>query len=184
MADLRKTTEGYRNAPTGIHWRNSFRKLDKLEADLKPSPVPALGPVWNGGKSVLRHDLTHPTGGIPLYPAFDDAFQVGRKVLAPEDLEVTRASSALPGDAFYALGESKIRWWFGHLAVAPSVGRKFKKGQSFGVVAFNNIGGGPHVHVGINVELLLGRGRQLEHHTNYTHGAPTVGAQLARALEA
>jgi hypothetical protein len=41
------------------------------------------------------------------------------------------------------------------------------------------VGGGPHVHVGVNVELLWGLGKQLAHHTNYTHGAPLIRDQLA-----
>ena len=41
---------------------------------LDPDEVPDLGPMFRGGKSVLYQDLTHATTGIPLYPAFDDAF--------------------------------------------------------------------------------------------------------------
>ena len=181
-AALKRTTSGY--TPSGVHWRKAMRLIDEVQADLAPSPVPALGPVWRGGKSVLAHDLTHATSGIPLYPAFDDAFVQGRVIIAPEPLTVTRDSSANPGDAFYATGQSKIRWWFGHLRSAPRVGTKFLKGEQVGTVAPNSVGGGPHVHVGINVELLLGKGVELEHHTNYTHGAPTVGVQLAAAMEA
>lgn len=177
---LRKTERGY--TPNGVHWRTAMKLINEVRADLAPSPVPALGPVWRGGKSVLAHDLTHATSGIPLYPAFDDAFVQGREIIAPEDLRVTRDSSANPGDAFYATGASRIRWWFGHLRAAPTVGTRFRKGDTVGRVAPNSIGGGPHVHVGINVELLLGAGKQLEHHTDYTHGAPTVGVQLAQSL--
>jgi hypothetical protein len=148
----------------------------------KPTPVPKLGPVWRGGKSVLDHDLTHATSGIPLYPAFDDAFAEGTEIVAPEPLVVTRPSSARPGEAFYCLGASRIRYWFGHLDRTHQEGRKFVRGEVMARVAPNKIGGGPHVHVGVNVELLLGGGRQLLHHTNYTHGAPTVGEQLERAL--
>lgn len=147
----------------------------------KPQPwLPDLGPVWKGGKSVLEQDLTHATSGLPLYPAFDDAFVEGRELIAPERMRVTRDSSSHPGDAFYALGVSRLRYWFGHLAEAPTVGTKFEKGEFIGVVGPNTIGGGPHVHVGVNVELLFGPGSELEHHTNYTHGAPTIGTQLAK----
>lgn len=139
--------------------------------------VPALGPVYRGGISILQHDLTHSTDGIPLYPAYDDAFVLGRQIIAPENIYVTRASSSVPGDAFYATGDSGIKYWFGHLYYAPSVGRRFKKGEVFGKVGPNHIGS-PHCHVGINVEQLWGRGTQLLHHTDYTHGAPLVGAQL------
>lgn len=153
-------------------------KLIQAEAKIIEVKVPNLGPVFNGGKSVLMHDCTHATGSIPLYPAFDDAFAGGTGVIAPEALEIVQASSASPGDAFYALGESKIKYWFGHLAYAPAVGRRFKKGDLLGRVAYTNVGGGSHVHVGINVENLWGAGKELIHHTNYTHGAPLIGAQL------
>lgn len=145
----------------------------------KPPKLPPLGPVVSGGKSVLDHDCTHATGGIKLYPAFDDAFGAGRSVIAPEPITITKSSSSRPGDACYAEGLSGIRYWFGHLVVAPPVGKKFGKGQKIGAVCQNNIGGGPHVHVGVNVERLWGVGRQLVHHTNYTHGAPRIGTQLA-----
>lgn len=177
---LKRTRNGY--TPTGVHWRTAMKLINEVQRDLTPSPVPNLGPVWRGGKSVLNHDLTHPTSGIPLYPAFDDAFVQGRVIIAPEAITVTRDSSANPGDAFYATGQSKIRWWFGHLRAAPKVGTKFVKGEQVGTVAPNSVGGGPHVHVGVNVELLLGAGRELVHHTNYTHGAPTVGSQLERLM--
>ena len=144
----------------------------------KPN-LPNLGPVFKGGKSVLDHDLTHATGGIPLYPAFDDAFSRGITIIAPEPLVVTRASSSRPGCAFYCQGQSGLRYWFGHLAADQPVGKEFAKGAAIGRVGANSLGGGPHVHVGVNVERLWGKGKQLAHHTNYTHGAPTVGAQLA-----
>ncbi len=188
LAELRKTKEGY--DPTGGHWRRAFGALQALDDDLKPAPkppkpadkVPALGPVWEGGKSVLLHDLTHPTSGIPLYPAFDDTFIAGRVIIAPEALVVTKQSSSRPGDAFYAEGVSELRYWFGHLVSAPATGRTFDKGEKIGVVLDHAIGGGPHVHVGINVERLLGRGKELAHKTNYAHGSPTIGAQLRKAL--
>lgn len=145
--------------------------------------LPDLGPVCVGGRSVLEHDCTHPTGGIALYPAFDDAFQEGRTVVAPEPLTVTRPSSSHPGLAFYADGESGIRYWFGHLDRTHMAGTKFRKGTSVGKVTRNTVGGGPHVHVGVNVERLWGRGKQLVHHSNYTHGAPLIGTQLkARSI--
>jgi hypothetical protein len=166
----------------GSEWRVAIRKLEQLEKDLLPDPLPALGPVWMGGKGLLAQDLTHATSGLDLYPAFDDAFNQGRVVVAPEDMEVTRTSSSRPGLAFYATGKSKLRYWFGHLDRTHVAGTKFKKGDAVGKVAANTIGGGPHVHVGVNVELLLGTGKELKHHTNYTHGSPTIGEQLRKVL--
>ncbi|GIV03627.1 MAG: hypothetical protein KatS3mg015_2457 [Fimbriimonadales bacterium] len=147
-----------------------------------PRKLPDLGPVWRGGRSVLDQDLTHATAGIARYPAFDDAFTAGEEVIAPEDLRVTRPSSSIPGHAFYATGASGIRYWFGHLDRTPPVGRRFRRGETMARVAPNSVGGGPHVHVGINVEGILGSGRELEHRTDYRHGAPKVGEQLRRAL--
>jgi hypothetical protein len=143
-----------------------------------PEKVPELGPMFAGGKSVLKHDLTHATSGIPLYPAFDDAFDAGVTILAPEDLTITKASSANPGDACYAEGKSGIRYWFGHLVSAPAVGVKIKKGGKVGVTVATSVGGGPHVHVALNVEKLWGTGKQMTHKTSYSHGAPLVGEQL------
>ncbi len=153
------------------------------KAKLPQKPVvPNLGPIVAGGQSVLDHDCTHETDGIDLYPAFDDAFGQGRSIIAPEALHVTRSSSSRPGLAFYATGASGIRYWFGHLDRTHYAGQTFTKGQLVGKTVANHIGGGPHCHVGVNVEQLWGKGKQLLHHTNYTHGAPTIRAQLeARA---
>jgi len=181
---LARTTQGhvqYAKTKKGSEWKAADAALAKLAKDLQPK-VPALGPIWHGGQSVLLHDLTHATAGIQLFPAFDDAYVQGREIIAPEPLTVYRSSSSHPGMAFYATGASKLRYWFGHLDRTHSPGRKFAKGEVVGRVAPNSIGGGPHCHVGINVELLLGAGKQLQHHTNYTHGAPTIGAQLNNAL--
>lgn len=156
----------------------SIRLMDEAAAGPPPPKVPALGAVCHGGVPVLSQDCTHATSGIPLYPAFDDAFGEGRAVIAPEPLVVTRVGSSRPGEAFYADGASGVRWWFGHLANAPDVGRRYAKGAPIGVTVRNTVGGGPHVHVGVNVERVWGAGRQLRHRTNYTHGAPLIGRQL------
>jgi hypothetical protein len=144
-----------------------------------PDPLPDLGPMWKGGVCVLDQDLTHATSGIDLYPAFDDAFVAGREIIAPEKITVTQASSSNPGDAFYAEGVSGLAYWVGHLVVAPGVGRSFSKGAVLGSVLETDIGGGSHCHVGVNIERLRGDGEELIHHTDYTHGAPTIGEQLA-----
>jgi hypothetical protein len=148
----------------------------------KEPVVPKLGPITPGGQSILAHDLTHATDGIRLYPAFDDAFTMGQTIIAPEPITVQRPSHSNPGQAFYAIGESSVQYWFGHLDRSHAKGIHFRRGETTGHVAPNHIGGGPHCHCGINVEKLLGRGRQLIHHTNYTHGAPTVGEQLSDEL--
>lgn len=191
VSALKKTKEGYK--PTGPHWRKAMLIFAELEHDLSPSKVPALGPVTRGGKSVLLQDLTHTTGGFPnanstsVMPAFDDGIgKAGGPVFAPEALTVTRQSSARRrdgnpnGKAFYATGASGIKYWFGHTDRAPTVGAKFKKGAVMAAISENHEA--PHVHVGMDARSLLGH--DLAHHTNYTHGAPKVGVQLAAALEA
>lgn len=181
---LQRTTKGYveyERTGRGEAWRKALDLLERLEADLAPV-VPRLGPVWRGGKSILDHDLTHATSGLPRYPALDDAFRAGVEVIAPEDLVVIPPrTSARPGAAFYARGRSKIRYWFGHLDRAPDPGTRYVAGQVMARVAYHS-GYTPHVHVGINVELLLGEGKELEHRLDYRHGAPTVGEQLRKLL--
>lgn len=187
MKELKLTSQGYvqwvAEGKEGGHWAKAMLSLNKLEKDLVPVPIPQLGPIWMGGPSVLTHDLTHVTAGIPLYPAFDDAFVQGRVIIAPENLEVIPPlTSSNPGEAFYARGRSKLKYWFGHLDRSHGIGARFSKGDAIGRVAANNIGGGPHCHCGINAEAILGAGKQFLHHTDYTHGAPTIGAQLRTAL--
>jgi len=160
-------------------------KEEKKAYDANQSPpdtkVPDLGPLWADGLSMLEQDCTHATSGIPNYPAFDDCFHAGKTVIAPEDLKITKASSSNPGDACYATGKSGIEYWFGHLVSAPGVGVQIKKGGRIGTVLDHNVGGGPHVHCGVDTRPLTGK--TLEYHTNYTHGAPLIGDQLAKELD-
>lgn len=157
---------------------------------LPQKPLPPswrdVGPVVAGDSSVLDHSLTHDTDGIDLYPAFDTAFGSGRRVIAPEPLEITRNprtgaaySGSNPGEAFYCTGKSRLRYWFGHLDRHYPPGTRFKKGAFLGYTIPTNKGGGPHCHVGVNVELLWGPGTELAHKTGYRTGAPTIRAQLA-----
>ena len=160
--------------------------------------VPALGPVWRGGHSILAQDLTHRTSGKKdaagnsrekYWPAFDDAFDEGEPIIAPEPLIVipnpdTGAlwSTSHPGKAFYAQGDSLIRYWFAHLDRQQPVLTKFRRGALVGKVAENHIGGGPHTHVAVNIERLIRKNAYLQHHTNYTHGATLIGVQLRQLL--
>lgn len=136
------------------------------------------------GKPILEHDLTHATGGLPGYPAFDDGFRAGRVVIAPEPMRITRHGRARRrdgnpnGQSVYATGSSGIRYWFGHVANPSPVGTTVKRGERFATISSNHEA--PHLHVGIDARPLIGH--ELKHHTDYTHGAPTVGAQLTRAL--
>jgi hypothetical protein len=161
----------------------SIRLMEQAAAGPPAPQLPALGAVCVGGVPVLNQDLTHETSGLDRFPAFDDCFGAGRTCIAPEGMVVTRVGSSRPGASIHCDGASGIRWWFGHLVSAPDdlVGRRFAKGERFGTTCVNQVGGGPHLHVGCNVERIWGAGRQLLHHTNYTHGAPLIGRQLALA---
>jgi hypothetical protein len=154
--------------------------LLKKHAALHPArKVPDLGPIYRGGRSLLLQDLTHETDGIDGFPAFDDGWRAGRVVIAPERLTVTVQSGSQGGDAFFARGDSKIEYWIGHLTRSPANGTVFAKGATMSqIAAIPASQGGPHVHTGINAKPLCGF--ELLHHTNYTHGAPTVGEQLRK----
>jgi len=172
----RKTTRGY--TPGGVHWRTVDRLLDELERDLARPPVPPLGPIVQGGKSILLEDCTHLTSGLG-WPAFDAGFKVGLAVVAPEACVVDDdTSSSQGGDAFYVKGVSGIRYWVAHITAVPRLGTAFRKGQKMTTISADHPR--PHVHLAVDARALLG-GKHLESHTNYTHGAPTIGQQLAKA---
>ena len=200
VRELKLTAKGYTEAPSGPHWRKGLAAIEAVRADLaRPVvKVPQLGPLVAAGLSTLLMVPTHMTDGAEwpsdheIYVAFDAAFgQGGRAVLAVEALKVTRGSSAQGGDAFYATGASGIRYWYGHLDVAPRVGAAFRKGQTVGHVKFGpgQPPGGPHAHLGMDVTplglpmLLYGGQRKAsDRPRDYTFGSPTIGAQLAKGL--
>ena len=158
----------------------SINLMKEAVAGPPPPLIPPLGPLSSSGVPLLNQDCTHATSGIDYYPAFDDVFGGGgRTVIAPEPLVVTRQGGSKPGRAFYADGLSGIRYWFGHLQASPAVGTKFGKGQKIGTTYDYYKA---HVHCGVNVEKLWGARKQLAHHTNYTHGAPKIGVQLAAKM--
>jgi hypothetical protein len=183
-ADLRKTVEGYKTHPNGTWWKRAMPKLDRAIKELHVPPVPALGPVLEDGLSILLLAPTHDTDGVPGYPAFDTGFgQAGRWVIAPEKLTVTQQSGAQGGDAVYAEGVSKIRYWIGHITPAPATGRVFVKGARISRIA--NQSATDHVHVGLDVRPLTGQSLKYGANGNgpdYTWGAPTIGAQLAKGM--
>lgn len=184
-ADLRKTEKGYKQGGGGgPHWTNAATKRDRLLADLDRQPVPALGPVLEDGLDMLLMAPTHNTDGVPNHPAFDTGFgQAGRWVLAPELLTIQRQSGAQGGDAVYALGKSGISYWIGHIGVAPATGRTFKKGERISRIADQT--GTDHVHWGLDVRPLIGKNLLYGRNGNgpdYTWGAPTIGAQLAKGM--
>lgn len=191
-AELKQTTKGYVKAPTGIHWRKAFASLDKVMKDLGTpvTPVPALGPIVKGGTSILLQDLTHITDGLTaggsVWPAFDDAIgHPGTIVIAPEAGKVTGHGHARRRDGNpnglsinIFVGASGIEYWIGHLENLAPIGASLKKGGKLGTISPNHEA--PHVHCGMNAIPLIGK--DLDHHTNYTHGASKVGVQLKKAL--
>lgn len=140
-----------------------------------PDSSLVLGPVLKGGQSILNEDCTHLTSGIG-WPAFDTGFgDVGRDVIAPENLHVYDSSSGSQGgDAFYCVGDSGIRYWFGHITSVPAQGTRFKKGSRLTSISSDHKI--PHCHLGLDARPVLGH--HFISHTNYTHGAPKIGTQL------
>ena len=160
-----------------------------------PKTMPELGPFVQGSKSVLEQDLTHATGGLPGYPAFDDGWVAGAQIVAPEPLVPWRESSARRrdgspnGKAFYARGKSAIDYWIAHTDSIPPItlrarlskgrlGTKLPKGMVLARISANHEA--PHGHFGVNAKGLIGY--ELEHRTDYRHGAATVGEQFRKAL--
>lgn len=170
-------------------WKRAEYLAWKIPTIPKPNPVPWLGPVIVGDPPLSKLSLTHNTDGMPSgqsYIAVDVGWIQGRTILAPEDLVVTKQSSAAGADAFYASGSSTLLYWFGHLQYAPKTGTRFKRGQVMGRIAWiPSSDGGPHLHVGIDGRPLLGHpfayGRTGKG-PDYTFGSPSIDAQLREAL--
>jgi len=163
--------------------RSQYRRWSPPPPRPTMPPVPKLGPLYSGGSSPLANDLTHWTAGLEgvegsVWPAYDDGWIIGRAILAVEPMTVYDTGTSQHGTrAFFAAGESGLRYWYGHLAQWPSIGHKFSKGDIVGRIGSMSRA---HVHLAINAVKLLGR--DLASHTNYTHGAPLVGVQLREAL--
>jgi len=163
--------------------RSQYRNFKVPPPKPPPVKVPDLGPIYRGtyAVSIMQHSLTHRTSGIPFFPAFDDGWVAGRDVIAPEDIQVYDQSGSAGGDAFYVVGVSGIKYWFGHLAFTQPTGKKFLKGEKIGDIAWMPTSlGSSHVHCGIDARPLIGH--ELIHRTDYRQGAPTVGTQLREAL--
>lgn len=163
-------------------YRRRQYRLWELPTIPKPNPVPDLGSICPGDPSLLSLALTHNSDGVPGFPAVDTGWIIGRTVLAVEDLIVFDQSSSHGGDAFYARGDSKLEYWYAHLAAAPPTGARFEKGEPVGKIASMPRA---HSHLGVNARPLIGRGLLYGRDgdgPDYTFGAATVGAQLSEAL--
>lgn len=173
---LKRTTRGY--TPAGVHWRSAMAILDELQDDAAAPVVPALGPIVAGGISILRQDCTHVTSGLG-WPAFDDGWVAGKAVIAPEACVVDddTSSAAGGGDAFYVKGASGLRYYVAHITKVPNKGTRFAKGKTMSRISPEH--DRDHVHLAIDARPVIGH--HLIAHTDYTHGAPTIGAQLAKA---
>lgn len=182
LASLKKTKKGY--DPSAPNWKPALAEINSVRADLAKPAVPNLGPVLEGAVSILQSSPTHDTDGVPNHPAFDAGFgQAGRWVIAPEKMTVTEQSGAIGGDAFYAVGVSKIEYWFGHIGISPATGRVFAKGERLARIA--DQANTDHVHVGMDVRPLTGKSLLYGRDGNgpdYTWGSPTIGEQLAKEL--
>ena len=86
-------------------------------------------------------------------------------------------SGAQGGNAFYITGASGIRYWVGHITSVPALNKRFAKGAKMTAISADHPV--PHVHLGVDARKLLGH--HLISATNYTHSAPAIGIQLAKA---
>ena len=186
---LKNTEHGY--TPDAFRWKQAMKLLDEVEASLErppTPPVPALGPVKPGGKSVLLHQLTHNSDGFEgVWPAFDDTnVKVGTAVLAPEACKVISHHGSDGGVGFKVRGVSKILHLFLHCASRPSIGASFIKGAKISTVArIRPDQGGPHIHYALDTRPLIGTWLKYGRNGNgpdYTYGSPTIGVQLTKEL--
>jgi len=162
--------------------RQQYRRWTPPPPKVTLPPVPSLGPLYSGGSSPMSRSLTHRTSGLAgdrgsVWPAYDDGWIIGRTILAVEDMTVIEQSGSAGGDAFFTKGESKLEYWYGHLAWTQPNGRDFERGEPIGKIASM---ARAHVHLAISAVPLIGH--DLAHHTDYSLGAPLVGAQLREAL--
>jgi hypothetical protein len=191
-AHAHATKQGYLDyleTKKGSEWRAFDRVLKQLQVSLTTN-IPELGPIVRGGRALVAQDLTHITDGMTahgsVWPALDDGVgHPGLVVIAPEDVTVTGHGRAKRRDGRpdgvsinIAAGGSKLEYWIGHLQDPVAVGSRVKKGQRLASISPNHEA--PHVHVGINAVALIGH--DLAHHSDYTHGAPLIGVQLAQAM--
>ena len=189
---LKDTEKGYE--PNAPRWKKAMGLIDKVEAHLEPNPVPHLGPVKNGGKSVLLHVLTHDTDGFDgVWPAADDTnVRVGQSVIAPESCRIIDHTGSDGGVGFVARGSSGILHMFLHMATRPALQGVFLRGEQLSTVArIRPDQGGPHIHYAMDTRPLVGQWllyggqrRPTDVPRDYTYGSPTIGAQLAKLLAA
>lgn len=187
---LKDTEKGY--DPYAPRWKKAMALIDKVEAHLSPPPVPNLGPLKNGGKSLLLHVLTHDTDGFDgVWPALDDTnVRVGQSVIAPESCRVIDHTGSDGGVGFKVRGASGIIHLALHQASRPPLGAVFLKGEKLSSVArIRPDQGGPHIHWALDTRPLVGQWllyggqrRPTDVPRDYTYGSPTIGVQLAKLL--
>ncbi len=159
------------NDPNG--WRNIEQHLEQHAAAAVAAAAKTGGltrgetlAVPKGGPSVMPtagHATTHPTEGLPGFPAFDYMAQPGTRVLAPENGRIVAISGHDPstgthgpsGDVFgwslYYVGEETgATYYMTHLFRVAPLGR-YAKGDTIAVIG--SWPGDParsHVHVGVH----------------------------------
>jgi murein DD-endopeptidase MepM/ murein hydrolase activator NlpD len=144
--------------------RKFYEESSKLGAD-------AVGIPTDSGEDYLqlpkRFRSTHPTGGLPGYPAVDVFAKPGTKVRAPADGRIVKLSGRDPrfggspggsyGWSIYLKSNNPNGTYFlthfGSRLV--TLGKVVKEGDIIGTVADSAISGKPgtsHIHEGLNLE--------------------------------
>lgn len=122
-------------------------------------PPERAGPPWGQatkakGISYEGQKFTHPTSGLPGYPAVDLFGKPGTPFLAPEDGKIIRHSGKggtrgqVYGYTIYFKGKSGTVYFITHLGKARAPKGSYKRGQKIGSIgAWKD--GSPHAHVGV-----------------------------------
>lgn len=135
-----------------------------------PSAAGPAGPVAKGfhlGSPVpgqRRHGATHPTAGLPGYPAYDYMAPAGSAALAPVTGRVVKLSGHDPaagptdgphgpfGWSVYIKGNDGRTYYLTHMGARNvRVGQIVRAGQRIGAVGnYAKYGGANHIHMGVH----------------------------------
>lgn len=161
---LKRFQEDNRLKVDGEYGPKTHKQLSKTFDDyarnLYEAPRPLPKPK-DGLQLPRLFKATHPTGGLPGYPAIDVFAKPGTVVLCPEDGVIERLSGrdprlgGSPGGSYgwsIYLKAKRVRYFLTHFGSRTvTVGQKVKAGDPLGTVCDSKVSGKPgtsHIHVG------------------------------------
>ena len=126
-------------------------------------PGRQAGPPGRGLHGIVQG--THPTAGLPGFPARDYGAPAGSPVISPADGTVYKLSGHDPADgpfgagkvygwSVYIQGTDGRQYFLTHLGTRTArVGQTVRQGQQIGTVAdFEKYGTVNHIHMGVHHE--------------------------------